>query len=163
VRKHIAPFVLIAAATLGLSGCQTTSGMRSANNEAIGTAGGALVGALLGKAIGGDTEAVVIGGLVGSMIGNRIGAHLDSVEQQRLANAVDEAVEAPVGQRVQWANIDPATNQTTASGWAEPVTDIQRTADGRDCRVVRQYVSKSGEAQTQDVTMCNGSSGWVGA
>ena len=42
----------------------------------------------------------------------------------------------------------------TASGWVVPKTDPYQKPDGTTCRDVTQSVSKHGQTQSQDVTIC---------
>jgi len=46
------------------------------------------------------------------------------------------------------------TNTITASGWVVPKTDPYQKPDGTTCRDVTQSVSKHGQTQSQDVTIC---------
>jgi len=64
------------------------------------------------------------------------------------------SVSGTVPKKVQWKRIDPATNTVTASGWVVPKTDPYQKPDGTTCRDVTQSVSKHGQTQSQDVTIC---------
>ena len=48
----------------------------------------------------------------------------------------------------------PADNTVTASGWVVPKSEPYQKPDGTTCREVTQNVSKNGQTQSQDVTLC---------
>ena len=56
--------------------------------------------------------------------------------------------------KVQWKRTDPQTNTVTASGWVVPKSEPYQKPDGTTCREVTQNVSKNGQTQSQDVTLC---------
>jgi hypothetical protein len=49
---------------------------------------------------------------------------------------------------------DPQTSTVTASGWVVPKSEPYQKPDGTTCRKVTQNVSKNGQTQSQDVTLC---------
>ena len=56
--------------------------------------------------------------------------------------------------KVQWKRTDPKTNSVTASGWVVPKSEPYQRPDGTTCREVTQNVSKNGQTQSQNVTLC---------
>jgi len=151
--------LVIAVASLPLLGsCQTneqTGGL-------VGALGGAAGGAAIGGAIGHNATGALIGAGVGALggylIGSAIGRALDQEERRQLALASELAAEQPVvpkvpPKKVQWKRTDPQTNTVTASGWVVPKSDPYQR-DGTTCREVTQNVSKNGQTQSQDVTLC---------
>ena len=56
--------------------------------------------------------------------------------------------------KVQWKRTNPQTNTVTASGWVVPKSEPYQKPDGTTCREVTQNVSKNGQTQSQDVTLC---------
>ena len=101
----------------------------------------------------------VAGGITGGLVGSAIGKSLDDEERRQLALASEMAAEQPVvksapPKKVQWKRTDPATNTVTASGWVVPKSEPYQKPDGTTCREVTQSVSKNGQTQSQDVTLC---------
>src|SRR6476661_2404884 len=99
-----------------------------------------------------------IGAVAGGLIGSAIGRALDQEERRQLALASELAAEQPVvpkvpPKKVQWKRTDPQTNTVTASGWVVPKSEPYQR-DGTTCREVTQNVSKNGQTQSQDVTLC---------
>jgi len=152
--------VLPALALAGLlAGC-VTNGPRQEAGTGIGAVAGGVGGALIARNNGINPVAgAVVGAVAGGIIGNAIGKALDDEERRQLALATQRAANAPAAQnqppaKVAWKRTDPATKQVTASGWVVPKTDPYERADGTTCRDVTQTVEKSGETQSQDVTLC---------
>lgn len=86
-------FVLtsLVSATLILGGCATNSGNQ--DNQATGTAVGAVLGALLGKATGDhDKSRYVWGAIVGAIAGNAIGTYMDKQEAEFRRELSDSGV-----------------------------------------------------------------------
>ena len=101
----------------------------------------------------------MIGAVAGGLVGSAIGKSLDDEERRQLALASEMAAEQPVvksapPKKVQWKRTDPATNTVTASGWVVPKSEPYQKPDGTTCREVTQNVSKNGQTQSQDVTLC---------
>src|SRR4029079_11016263 len=92
-------------------------------------------------------------------VGSAIGKSLDDEERRQLALASELAAEQPVvahapPKKVQWKRTNPQTNTVTASGWVVPKTEPYQRPDGTTCREVTQNVSKGGQTQSEDVTLC---------
>jgi surface antigen len=84
---------------------------------------------------------------------------LDDEERRQLALASELAAEQPVvrnapPKRVPWKRTDPSTNKVTASGWVVPKSEPYKQPDGTTCRDITQSVSKDGQSQSEDVTVC---------
>jgi surface antigen len=100
-----------------------------------------------------------IGAVAGGLVGSAIGKSLDDEERRQLALASELAAEQPVvksapPKKVQWKRTNPQTNTVTASGWVVPKSEPYQKPDGTTCREVTQSVSKNGQTQSQDVTLC---------
>jgi len=63
-------FLILVAATLMLTGCQTVQQDRALTGAVIGGAAGTAIGAVAGRSVGG----AVAGGLIGATAGGLIGA-----------------------------------------------------------------------------------------
>jgi surface antigen len=125
---------------------------------------GAGIGAMAGGVTGGliarrhPVAGAVVGAVAGGLIGSAIGRQLDEEERRQLALASELAAEQPVvkqvpPKKVPWKRTDPKTNTVTASGWVVPKSEPYQR-DGTTCRDVTQSVSKNGQTQSQDVTLC---------
>src|SRR5262245_51947231 len=107
----------------------------------------------------GSRQQAGIGAVAGGLVGSAICKSLDDEERRQLALASELAAEQPVvksapPKKVQWKRTDPATNTVTASGWVVPKSAPYQKPDGKTCREVTQSVSKNGQTQSQDVTLC---------
>ncbi|UAA38402.1 OmpA family protein [Paraneptunicella aestuarii] len=79
------------SATLIMGGCATNNGNQ--DNQATGTAVGAVLGALLGKATGDhDKSRYVWGAIVGAIAGNAIGSYMDKQEAEFRRELSDSGV-----------------------------------------------------------------------
>jgi surface antigen len=152
--------LLAALALVSSLGACVTNGPRQEAGTGIGAVAGGVGGALIARNNGMNPVAgAVVGAVAGGIIGNAIGKALDDEERRQLALATQRAANAPVVQnqppaKVAWKRTDPTTKQVTASGWVVPKTDPYQRADGTTCRDVTQTVEKSGQSQSQDITLC---------
>jgi len=147
--------LVVAMATL-VSGCGAP-GSRQQMGTGIGAVAGGVTGGLLARR--NPVAGAVVGAVAGGLIGSAIGRALDQEERRQLALASELAAEQPVvlkvpPKKVQWKRTDPQTNTVTASGWVVPKSDPYQKPDGTTCREVTQNVSKNGQTQSQDVTLC---------
>jgi len=147
-------FVLIAASSL-LAGCGAP-GSRQQVGAGIGAVAGGVTGGLIARR--NPVAGAVVGAVAGGLIGSAIGRRLDEEERRQLALASELAAEQPVvkqvpPKKVPWKRTDPKTNTVTASGWVVPKSEPYQH-DGTTCRDVTQSVSKNGQTQSQDVTLC---------
>jgi surface antigen len=136
-------------AVLSLGACETTRGM--GNKQMIGTGGGAVLGGLLGSQIGGGSGqlwATGAGVLLGALVGSEIGASLDNADRAYAAQANQEALSAPVGQRIAWNNPNSGN-----SGYIVPTRDGY-SQSGRYCREYQQTVVVGGKQQSAYGTAC---------
>lgn len=146
-------------AALTLSGCGAP-GSRQSTGAGIGAVAGGVSGGLLARRAGINPVAgAVMGAVAGGLVGSAIGKALDDEERRQLTLASELAAEQPVvpsapPKRVPWKRTDPSTNQVTASGWVLPKSEPYKRPDGTTCRDVTQNVSKNGQTQSQDVTLC---------
>jgi len=155
-RSWVKALILVAAAASLVAGCGAP-GSRQAMGTGIGAMAGGVTGGLLVRR--NPVAGAVVGAVAGGLIGSAIGRALDNEERRQLALASELAAEQPVvknapPKKVQWKRTDPATNTVTASGWAVPKSDPYQKPDGTTCRDVTQNVSKNGQTQSQDVTLC---------
>jgi surface antigen len=168
-RLFRARFLLIVVAAIPMVACANSDNnlFGMGQREAIGTGGGVAAGALAGGLIAHNATGAVIGGVLGGIIGNRIGAYLDDNEKRRLALATNRAAESgKTGQKVSWSNPGPSGQGPTASGWVIPRSNAYINANGQTCRDMTQNVTKNGQNDSDDVTVCrsvsaNGTSSWV--
>lgn len=151
-------------ATLALGACNSNGGGIGGMSESqtMGTGGGAAAGALAGYLITGGTTGTLIGAAAGALVGNRIGNHLEGDETDAAAHAAARAAEVPTGERVTWKKTGTFFGKS-ASGWASPTADPYSDRNGRTCRKIHQEAEKDGQTYEDEVTLCEGSSGWAPA
>ena len=147
--------VLVVPTASLVAGCGAP-GSRQQMGTGIGAVAGGMTGGLLARR--NPVAGAVVGAVAGGLIGSAIGRALDQEERRQLALASELAAEQPVvpkvpPKKVQWKRTDPQTNTVTASGWVVPKSDPYQR-DGTTCREVTQNVSKNGQTQSQDVTLC---------
>ncbi len=142
-----------------VAGCGA-AGSRQSAGTGIGAVAGGVGGGLLARRAGINPVAgAVMGAVAGGLIGSAIGKALDDEERRQLALASELAAEQPVvrnapPKRVPWKRTDPSTNKVTASGWVVPKSEPYKQPDGTTCRDITQSVSKDGQSQSEDVTVC---------
>lgn len=135
-------------------------GSRQQAGTGIGAVAGGVTGGLIARRAGFSPVAgAVAGAVAGGLVGSAIGRSLDEEERRQLALASELAAEQPVvsqapPKKVPWKRTNPKTNTVTASGWVVPKTEPYQRPDGTTCRDVTQSVSKNGQTQSQDVTLC---------
>jgi surface antigen len=159
-RCRIGALVLVVVGASSLvAGCGAP-GSRQQAGTGIGAVAGGITGSLIARHAGlNPIGGAVIGAVAGGVVGSAIGKSLDDEERRQLALASELAAEQPVvksvpPKKVQWKRTDPQTNTVTASGWVVPKADPYQKPDGTTCREVTQSVSKNGQTQSQDVTLC---------
>jgi surface antigen len=151
--------VLIVGASSLIAGCGAP-GSRQQAGTGIGAVAGGITGGLIARNSGlNPVGGAVIGAVAGGLVGGAIGRSLDEEERRQLALASEMAAEQPVvpkapPKKVQWKRTNPETKTVTASGWVVPKSEPYQKPDGTTCREVTQNVSKNGETQSQDVTLC---------
>jgi surface antigen len=155
-RSWMKALVLIVATATLVAGCGAP-GSRQQMGTGIGAVAGGVTGGLLVRR--NPVAGAVVGAVAGGLIGSAIGRALDQEERRQLALASELAAEQPVvpkvpPKKVQWKRTNPQTNTVTASGWVVPKSDPYQKPDGTTCREVTQNVSKNGQTQSQDVTLC---------
>lgn len=150
--------VLIGACSV-VAGCGAP-GSRQQAGTGIGAVAGGVTGGLIARRTGFNPVAgAVVGAVAGGLVGGAIGRSLDEEERRQLTLASELAAEQPVvrqapPKKVPWKRTDPKTNTVTASGWVVPKSEPYQRPDGTTCREVTQSVSKNGQSQSQDVTLC---------
>jgi len=101
------PALLLLAAALALTACETPP-----NKQQKGAVAGAVVGGVVGSTIGGGagrTVAIVAGTIAGAMIGGHIGRQMDEADRIKAAQALESA---PTGQPSTWRNPDNGNQYT---------------------------------------------------
>ncbi len=158
-RSWTGALILMVGTASVMAGCGAP-GSRQQAGTGIGAIAGGITGGLIARHAGfNPVGGAVIGAVAGGGVGSAIGKSLDDEERRQLALASELAAEQPVvksapPKRVQWKRTDPATNTVTASGWVVPKSEPYQKPDGTTCREVTQSVSKNGQTQSQDVTLC---------
>ena len=141
--KWIVPVVVVAMAA---SAC-TPGREKEETGTVVGAGAGAAIGSMIGKG-GGNIAAMVIGGLLGGYIGNTIGRQLDDRDRMMHDQAAQQALAAPVGQKITWNNPESGHSGTVVT-----------TRDGTDqsgayCREYQQTVVVGGQTQQAYGTAC---------
>jgi surface antigen len=155
----LAALVAIVTASGLLAGCGAP-GSRQNAGTGIGAVAGGVTGGLIAQRTGlNPVGGAIIGAVAGGIVGGAIGKSLDDEERRQLALASELAAEQPVvpnapPKKVPWKRTNPETNTVTASGWVVPKSEPYQRPDGTTCREVTQNVSKNGQTQSQDVTLC---------
>ncbi len=152
------------AGALAVSACET--------NEDMGQMFGALAGAGLGLALAGEDDdtmkaiAVVAGASLGAWVGGNIGRGLDERERERLAQSTQQvlAMDVPASSPLRspsaaWESEAPSVSweSPTQPGEVSGTTTllaVADTANGGQCRKVRQAVTRNGRESFEDVQMC---------
>jgi hypothetical protein len=123
---------LIAAGSLGLSGCATTNAKRT-----IGTLAGSSVGAAAGKAIGASgalgyaasIATTALGGFAGTQVIKLFGGKAIKMQEAALVQALDAQ---PIGKPVTWG-----TEGKPPAGYAAVTGPVFAAATGGSCRAFR--------------------------
>jgi surface antigen len=155
----LAALVAIVTVSSLLSACGGP-GSRQQAGTGIGAVAGGVTGGLIAQRTGlNPVGGAIIGAVAGGIVGGAIGKSLDDEERRQLALASELAAEQPVvpnapAKKVPWKRTNPETNTVTASGWVVPKSEPYQRPDGTTCREVTQNVSKNGQTQSQDVTLC---------
>ena len=158
-RTWIMALVLVAGTSTVLASCGAP-GSRQSAGAGLGAVAGGVTGGLIARNAGlNPVGGAVIGAVAGGLVGSAIGKSLDDEERRQLALASELAAEQPVvksapPKKVQWKRTDPQTSAVTASGWVVPKSEPYQKPDGTTCREVTQNVSKGGQTQSEDVTLC---------
>lgn len=150
-----------ALSILSLAACSSTGGIGGmSQSETLGTGAGAAAGGLIGNVAGGGVLGTVLGAAAGGVIGNRLANALSDDAQQSAAEAAVKAAQGRTGERFSWKKTD-ALFRTTSSGWASATAEPFRDKAGRNCRTIHQSAtSKDGRTAEDNVTLCQGPSGW---
>lgn len=139
----------IALMSLGLAGCQQTTGV---NKQQAGTLGGAVVGGVLASEVGGGSGrlwATGAGVLLGALVGSEIGASLDRADMIYAERAVQTAHTAPIGETVSWNN-----PESGHKGSVTPVRDGYSQVSKSYCREYEQTVYIDGHEEVGYGTAC---------
>ncbi|HRQ60322.1 MAG TPA: RT0821/Lpp0805 family surface protein [Alphaproteobacteria bacterium] len=146
-------FVILAAVAAislgGLSGCNTFQ--NAGTKQTVGALGGAVGGGLLGSQIGGGSGRLIATGagvLLGGLLGSEIGASLDNADKAYAMQAQNQALAAPVGERITWNNPNSGN-----SGYITPVRDGYASS-GRYCREYQQEITVGGKRESAYGTAC---------
>lgn len=144
----------LALATLmvlvGCEGDKQTSGML------LGGVSGALIGSAFNNKDGKTSAAAVgIGAVLGAFIGSSIGKKMDEQDKKMAESAASEAVQSPVGQKVEWNN--PNSGH---SGYAKTVR-VGQDSQGNECRQIQQEINIEGKSDVVDMTVCQIDGHWV--
>lgn len=125
--------------SVGLAGCESLQ--NAGTKQAIGSAGGAVLGGVLGSKVGkgnGQLWATGIGVLLGGLVGSEVGRSLDKADMVYAQRANDQAHTAPLGEEISWNNPESGN-----SGVVTPTRDGQNT-EGRYCREYQQTIYVGG-------------------
>lgn len=134
--------VTMVISMFGLSACESIQ--NSGTKQAVGGAGGAVLGGLLGSKVGdgsGQLWATGAGVLLGALIGSEIGKSLDKADMNYMEGATRQAQSAPVGEPISWSNPESGNSGevvTTRDGY---------TASGKYCREFQQTVYIGGREE----------------
>lgn len=145
---------LMMVATLGLTACESTSGM--GNKQLIGTGTGAVLGGLVGSKVGkgsGQLVGVGVGTLLGALVGSEIGQSLDKADLAYANRAQQNAYSSPVGEPISWNNPESGNYGTIT-----PTREGTSTS-GRYCREFTQTIYVEGRQQTGYGTACKNPDG----
>lgn len=147
--KNTIIIAVLALVLIGTSACQSTSGVGT--KQSVGTLGGAVVGGVLGSQVGkgsGQLWATGAGAVLGALVGSEIGSSLDKADLAYARQAEYNALNAPVGEQINWNN-----PQSGHSGYVQTVREGQSTS-GRYCREYQHTVTVGGQQQQAYGTAC---------
>ncbi len=134
---------MMVISSFGLTACETFQGVGT--KQAVGAGGGAIIGGVLGSKIGdgnGQLWATGAGALIGAFLGSEIGKSLDSVDKQKMSNAVYQAHDAPVGEPISWNNPQSGNSGNVVA------TKDGYSASGKYCREYQQTIYVGGKEET---------------
>lgn len=137
--------IAVVGMVLATSACTQTTGYKQMGGTILGGAGGAVAGAQFGKGKG-NLAMVALGTLLGAYVGNEIGASLDRADQMALQQAQGRALNAPMGQTIQWDGRQYGS-QSGAYGSFTPTRDGRDTATGQYCREYQSTIYVGGQQQ----------------
>ena len=142
IYKKLAIFLVIGS-LVATTGCASGS---YSERQTVGAMTGAALGGLLGAQFGGrrgdDRLATTAAGVfIGTLIGSEIGRSMDEVDRMKTNEAINQAHQAPLGERIIWNN--PQNNNSgsvtaTRDGYSE---------SGNYCREFYQTVSIGGRTE----------------
>jgi surface antigen len=147
--RNIRKITLAAVASAFLlAGCNTAEyGNKQSIGTLMGAAGGALAGSQVGKGRG-QLVAVAVGTALGGLLGSEVGKSLDRADRAAIAQAEYRALEAPVGEPINWNNPDSGNY-----GQVQTVRD-GRASSGAYCREYQHSISVGGRIQEAYGTAC---------
>jgi len=126
-----------------LSACQTGTLDRKTIGTVIGAAAGAAAGSNLGKG-NGRVVGIALGTLAGAIIGGSIGQSLDELDQLKMQQTTQTALEEkPTGQTSRWSNPDSGN-----SGTITPTRTVQKAEEDQPCREYESTVTIDGQLET---------------
>jgi surface antigen len=158
------PLLAVAVALPLVFGCAADG---TADKQTVGTLLGAAAGIALGSMVGdgsGRAAAMVAGGLLGGLAGSAIGRQLEERDRLLAARTTERALTAPPpppgqpGQTLPWQS-----QQNPNVRGSSQVLGSTQTAQGGECRRMREVAYIEGREVTQTVEYCrapNGA-GWV--
>lgn len=138
-------FAGMLAATVALSGCQTTQ-------EQVGQVLGGVAGGVLGNRVGsgsGRVAATIAGTMLGGYLGGKLGQAMDDSDRYRAAQALEKS---PTNSTVSWSNPD------TGNDYAVTPTRTYYE-DAQPCREYSTEAWIDGRRETVYGTACRGSDG----
>jgi surface antigen len=149
--RHASKLVVsVFAAALAVAGCARQGG--PSTGEAVGGAGGAVLGGLAGSQIGSGTGKLIAtgaGAALGALIGSQVGKKLSEQDERRMSQTTGQALENNEdGEASTWEN--PNSDHR---GRVKPVETYQRD-DGTYCREFQHTVYIDGEAKDAYGTAC---------
>lgn len=136
------------AAQASASGQCPDSGQRRQRGRGIGNMLGGMAG-MLGGRMGGVAGTVMNNLPIGEMLGEAIASLLDQCEQQKAAQATDEALRGGVGTTVEWQS----ETRPGVTGRSVVTAQEQETGGG-DCMTVTDIVIVDGEETQAPKRMC---------
>jgi surface antigen len=121
---------------------------------------GGVTGGLIGSAFkNGDGKtsaaAVGIGAVLGAVIGSNIGKSMDEHDKKMAEQAASEAVQSPVGQKVEW------NNPNTGNSGSAKTLRIGKDSSGHECRQIEQEITVNGKSDVVQMTVCLIDDHWV--
>ena len=134
--------LLILVATLSLTGCASQSyrGEREVSGGLVGAALGGLLGAQFGSGSG-TAAGAAAGVLIGALLGSEVGHSMDELDRMRADEAVNQAHDAELGEKISWNNPESGHNGTVT-----PTRD--GTSDtGSYCREFYETVAIAGKTE----------------
>lgn len=136
---------IIPLISIGLASC-------AANNEQIGSVGGAVAGGVIGNQFGGGSgrvAATAVGAIAGGLIGANVGRQLDNNSRQAALNAEYNALEG--GQPVSW--------QGSNGAYGNVVPQQTYQVGSQNCRRYSHTIYIDGTPQESTGTACRNPDG----